>query len=210
MKVLLVIDSQNDFMPLGNLPVQKGDEIIPIINKLLPKFKTIVFTQDWHPSDHKSFASQHENKNVFEKIDLNSLEQVLWPDHCIQGTKGAEIVDTIKLENIKGDFYFFRKGMDPEVDSYSAFYDNGRKNSTELTEFLESKEIDEVFILGLAGDFCCLHTAIDSALEGFKTTFIIDGTRFISEDKTSTLQQLKEAGVNIIESWELDLYNLTN
>ena len=207
---LICVDIQNDFMPTGSLPVNDGDKIIPIVNDLLSRFKFVVFTQDWHPANHKSFASQHEGKNVFESIELNGLQQTLWPDHCIQNTYGAQIHKDIKFDNIHGNFYIFKKGIDKDVDSYSGFYDNGRKNSTELAEFLNENKIDRVFICGLAGDYCCKYTAIDSAMEGFKTIFILDGTKSISNDLTETLKELKDSNVDIIESWELPLYLLTN
>lgn len=207
MKVLIIVDVQNDFMPNGALPVEEGDQIIDVINDLLPQFNLVIFTQDWHPKNHKSFASQHGGKKVFEKIELNGLEQVLWPDHCVQNTKGAEIHNGIDLGKIKGDFYFFKKGMDPEVDSYSGFYDNGR-NSTGLAEFLNERKVDEVFIVGLALDYCVAYTAIDAAMEGFDTCVIEDGTRPINQDINQLLIDFKEAGVKFIESWELPMYNL--
>jgi len=207
-KALIVVDVQNDFMPGGALAVSGGDEIIPVINSLLPKFDLIIFTKDWHPQDHKSFASQHEGKSVFDQIDLNGLDQVLWPDHCVQDTPGADLHSGIDFDKINGDFYFFKKGMDSEVDSYSGFYDNGRKNSTCLKEFLEEREVAEVYVVGLALDYCVSYTAIDAAMEGFKTAVIEDGTRSINPDINEVLQNFHEAGVAFVESWELEMYNL--
>lgn len=209
MKTLVVVDAQYDFMPGGALAVENGDKIVPVINELLPKFDLVIFTKDWHPANHKSFASQHDNKNTFDMIKLNGLDQVLWPDHCIQDTRGSDIHDDIDFGKINGDFYIFKKGMDPKVDSYSGFYDNGRRNSTGLKDFLEEKNVHEVFIVGLALDFCVEYTAIDSALEGFDTILIKDGTRSLKPDISDTLKKFQEAGVKIIESWELDLYNIT-
>ena len=206
-RCLIVVDLQNDFLPNGSLAVEEGDKIIDVINKLLPLFELVVFTQDWHPADHKSFASQHEGKNVFDNIELNGLQQTLWPDHCIQNTNGAELSKDINFKDVK-DFYIFKKGTDPEVDSYSGFYDNGRKNSTGLAEFLNEQGVTDVFVCGLATDYCVGFTAIDSAMEGFNTTVIIDASRAISKDLIPTFESFKQAGVKIVESWELPIYNL--
>lgn len=207
-KVLIVVDAQNDFMPGGALPVEDGDQIIPVINSLLPKFDLVIFTKDWHPVNHKSFVNQHEGRGLYETIDLNGLSQVLWPEHCVQNTPGADIHSDIDFSKCKGDFYIFKKGMDPEVDSYSGFYDNGRKNSTELKEFLDEREVTEVYVCGLALDYCVAYTAIDSAMEGFKTCVIEDATRAIGSDINEVLGHFLEADVDFIESWELDIYNL--
>jgi nicotinamidase/pyrazinamidase len=207
-RALLVVDLQNDFIN-GSLAVKDADKIINIINGLLPQFELVVFTQDWHPYNHKSFASQHEGKNVLETINLNGLQQTLWPDHCVQYSKGAEISKDIQFNKISGEFYIFKKGTDIEVDSYSAFYDNDRKNSTGLAEFLRDKEIEDVYICGIATDFCCKYTAIDASLEGFKTIFILDVTKPVNENITDTLNELKEANIDIIESWELSLFKTT-
>lgn len=124
MKALIVVDVQNDFCPEGSLQVPKGDEIVPIINELLPKFDLVIFTKDWHTADHKSFASQHKNHDIFDTIELNGIKQILWPDHCVQDTPGADFHPDLDLSKCKKDFYIFKKGIDPEIDSYSAFYDN--------------------------------------------------------------------------------------
>jgi nicotinamidase/pyrazinamidase len=207
-KALIIVDAQNDFMPGGALAVKEGDRIIPVINSLLPKFDLVIFTKDWHPSNHKSFASQHEGAKEFDMIDLNGLDQVLWPDHCVQNTPGADLHPDIDFGKIKGDFYIFKKGMDPETDSYSGFYDNGRKNSTGLKEFLEERGVAQTYICGLALDYCVSYTAIDSAMEGFKTCVIEDATKSIDPDINEVLKNFREAGVSFIESWELDMYNL--
>jgi nicotinamidase/pyrazinamidase len=208
---LICVDPQVDFMPNGSLAVEEGDKIIPIINKILSdvKFDVVVFTQDWHPADHKSFASQHEDKKIFEEINLNGINQTLWPDHCVQNTPGAEFHDGIDISKIN-NFYIFRKGMYPNVDSYSGFYDNNKANSTGLAEFLNEHEITNVFVVGLAFDYCVAYTAIDAAMEGFKTTIIKDATKAISKDLIQTLQSLKDAEVQIIDSWELPMYKVIN
>lgn len=179
MKALILIDIQNDFLPGGALAVPDGDKIIPLVNRLQSLFDIVVATQDWHPSDHKSFASNHADKAVFDQIELNGLDQVLWPDHCVQGTVGArfsEELDTNRVEAI------FRKGMDPEIDSYSGFYDNGHQKSTGLAAYLRAKGAKEVYLVGLAGDFCVYFSARDALKENFDTYFIKDATRAINEN----------------------------
>jgi len=209
MKALICVDLQKDLFPDGKLPVPHADEVIPVINELLPKFDLIIFTKDWHPENYKSFASQHEDKEIFDTIELNGIKQILWPDHCIQDTLGADFHEDLDLSKCKKDFYIFKKGMDPEVDNYSAFYDNEQKNSTGLFEFLDEKEVTDVYVCGLCGDYGVKHTALDSAiLGGYNTCIIIDAIRFVDDDKRPVIQELTESDVKIIESWELDLFNL--
>ena len=207
--VLIVVDLQNDFVTGGNLAVKDGEKIVDVVNNLLPKFDLVIFTQDWHPENHKSFASQHEGKNPFDVIDLNGINQCLWPDHCVQNTPGADLLSTIDFGKIKDKFYIFKKGLDIEVDSYSGFYDNNSKNSTGLAEFLNEQAVSDVFVCGLALDYCVAYTAIDATMEAFNTTVVIDATKSIG-DITEALMNFKEAGVKVIESWELDLFKLTN
>lgn len=179
MKALLLIDIQNDFLPGGALAVPEGDAIIPIVNKLQDQFGLVVATQDWHPENHKSFASNHAGKSTFDVIKLQGLEQVLWPDHCLQGTNGgafSEAVDMRKVEVI------FRKGMNPQIDSYSGFYDNGHLKSTGMADYLRSKEVTEVYLAGLAADYCVYFTVKDALQEGFKAFIIEDATRAISPE----------------------------
>ena len=176
MRALILVDIQNDFVPGGALPVPRGNEIIPLANELQHNFDLVVATQDWHPQKHKSFASSHAGKNPFEKIMLHGLEQILWPDHCVQGSSGAQIhpqLNTNKVEAV------FRKGMDPEIDSYSAFYDNGYKKSTGLAGYLRERKVQKVFVCGLAADFCVYFTAKDALNENFKSYIIEDATRAI-------------------------------
>lgn len=179
MKALLLIDIQNDFLPGGALAVPEGDAIIPIVNKLQEQFDLVVATQDWHPENHKSFASNQTGKNAFEAIELQGLEQVLWPDHCLQGTNGAAFSEAVDMRKVE---VIFRKGMNPEIDSYSGFYDNGHLKSTGLTDYLQSKEVTEVYLAGLAADYCVYFTAKDALQEGFKTFVIEDATRAISPE----------------------------
>lgn len=206
-KALIVVDLQNDFMPGGSLAVPEGDKIIPVINELISKFNLVIFTKDWHPANHKSFASQHEEKNAFETIDLNGVKQVLWPDHCVQNTPGADFHKDLDFSKIKKDFYIFKKGMDPEVDSYSGFYDNERKNSTGLNEFLNKLGVKETYICGLAGDYCCKYTAMDSAEQGFDTYFITDAIKYIGDIK-NTQNELFWFDVSQIDSTYLNFKKL--
>jgi nicotinamidase/pyrazinamidase len=179
MKALLLIDIQNDFVPGGALAVPEGDAIIPLVNTLQPQFELVVATQDWHPGGHKSFASAHAGQAVFSTIELHGQPQVLWPDHCVQDTPGTELhpaLDTRRIEAI------FRKGMNPEIDSYSGFYDNGHLKSTGLAHYLRGKGVTQVYIAGLAADYCVYFTAKDALAEGFETVVLADATRAISEE----------------------------
>ncbi|WP_295841075.1 bifunctional nicotinamidase/pyrazinamidase [uncultured Apibacter sp.] len=176
MKALIIVDMQNDFLQGGKLAVHGGNEIISIINKIQGKFDLVVATQDWHPNDHRSFASQHQGKNVYEKIDLLGMEQILWPDHCIQGTFGAEISSDLSQNRIEA---IFRKGMNKNIDSYSGFFDNGKLKCTGLGDFFKGREISEVYVCGLAADYCVYYTAKDALELGFKTFIIENATKAI-------------------------------
>lgn len=171
MKTLIIVDAQIDFMPGGALEVKEGDRIIPVINQMLPKFDLVIATQDWHPKNHKSFAVNHPGKKEFEVIDLNGLEQKLWPPHCVQGTKGAEFHRDLNVHPIEA---IFRKGLDPEIDSYSGFYDNGHKKTTGLAGYLREKGATELFFCGLAADICVYYSLIDALKEDFNATLIED------------------------------------
>lgn len=176
MKALLLVDIQNDFLPGGALAVPEGDQIIPLANQLQEKFDLVVATQDWHPANHKSFASNHQGKYIFDIIDLHGMEQVLWPDHCVQGTAGADFSENLNMDKVEA---IFRKGMNPEIDSYSGFYDNGHLKSTALADYLRGKQVTEVYLAGLAGDYCVYFSAKDALREGFKAIIIEDATRAI-------------------------------
>ena len=202
MKALLLIDIQNDFLPGGALAVPEGDRIIPLVNRLQTTFDLVVATQDWHPSSHKSFASAHKGKEVFEQIELNGLSQTLWPDHCVQGSHGAALsaaVDWNRTEAI------FRKGTDTEIDSYSGFYDNGHLKSTGLADYLKGRNVTEVFIAGLAGDYCVYFTAKDSLAEGFATYIIEDATRSINKEafQKATIDILQRGGI-VVQSSDVE------
>lgn len=212
-KALIVVDAQYDFMPAseedyangmgGALAVPEGDQIVPVINELLKKFQLVIFTKDWHPTGMKAFASSYKTKKPFDKYKVKGVEDTLWPDHCIQNTRGADIHEGINLDLIDGDFYIFKKGLTKDSHPYSGFGAEG------LEEFLNEKGVEELFIVGLALDFCVKDTAIDAAMKGFDTVVIEDGTRPIDPNINSTLQEFQQAGVKLIESWEFDIYNLT-
>ena len=198
MHALILVDIQNDFMPGGPLAVPGGDEIIPLVNELQNSFNLVVATQDWHPQSHKSFASNHPGKKAFESIMLHGLDQVLWPDHCIQGSIGAQIHPSIIVNKVEG---IFRKGMDPEIDSYSGFYDNGYKKSTGLAGYLRERKIKKVYVCGLAADYCVYYTAKDSLKENFETYFIEDATRAIDHNSfVKAKENILVSGGQIIKS----------
>ncbi len=173
-RALLIIDVQNDFVPGGALPTRNGDEVVPVINRVQPLFDLVVATQDWHPADHGSFASNHPGKKPGEVIDLNGLQQVLWPDHCVQNSRGAEFHRDLDMNRVD---HVVRKGTDPAIDSYSAFFDNGRRKATGLEQSLRSRGVTDVYVTGLATDYCVLWSARDAADLGFTTHVISDACR---------------------------------
>jgi nicotinamidase/pyrazinamidase len=192
-RALILVDIQKDFMKGGSLEVPNASEILPVVNGLMENhdWDLVVATKDWHPAYHKSFASQHDGKNVFDVIDLNGVEQVLWPNHCIQGSKGAEIHDEIHNEHIDE---FIVKGTNELVDSYSGFFDNGQVLQTDLADILDDNDIDKVYIVGLATDYCVKFTALDSADLGFETYVITDGVRGL-DGAEAALKEMADSGV---------------
>ncbi|MBA2709618.1 MAG: bifunctional nicotinamidase/pyrazinamidase [Tatlockia sp.] len=201
MKTLIIVDAQNDFMPGGALAVPQGDLIIPVINALQNKFDLVVATQDWHPSNHKSFATNHVGKTPFEKVSINGFPQTLWPSHCVQQTKGAEFHPELKTNLIEA---IFRKGMNPEIDSYSGFYDNQRHKSTGLAGFLREKKSDELYFAGLCTDICVYYTIQDAIKESFKCTLIEDACRPLDKQNFEKIRiELLQQGVKILHSTEM-------
>jgi nicotinamidase/pyrazinamidase len=201
MKTLILIDVQNDFMPGGPLPVPEGNLIVPVINQIQGYFDLVIATQDWHPKNHRSFASNHFNKKTYDSIVLHGMQQTLWPDHCIQGSSGADLHKDIEPNRIAA---IFRKGMDPEIDSYSGFFDNNHQLSTGLSGYLKEKGISEVHFCGLAADICVYYSILDSILEGFSATLIEDASRPLFPDKFDDIKcELAKLGVRIITSNEL-------
>jgi len=201
MRALLLIDIQNDFLPGGRLAVPAGNEIIPLVNELQPQFDLVVATQDWHPAGHQSFASSHAGRAHFDQIDLHGLPQVLWPDHCTQASDGAALAPALHTERIEA---IFRKGMNPEIDSYSAFFDNGHRKSTGLADYLRGRGVTEVVVAGLAADYCVYYSALDALAAGFATTVITDATRAISAEGWAAAQaDLHQRGARLLNSTDM-------
>lgn len=201
MRTLLVIDVQNDFLPGGSLAVPGSNVILPKINGFIRRFDLVVASQDWHPQDHGSFASNHPGRKPFEQIDLNDLPQTLWPDHCVQGSAGAEFSPELDAGPIEA---IFRKGTDPAIDSYSAFFDNGRRKSTGLADYLRGKGAKDLWLCGLAGEICVHYTAMDALREGFNVHFIADASTVLDPAKEGLhLQELREKGAEIVNSGEV-------
>ena len=202
MHALLVIDVQNDFCPGGSLPVAGGFDIIPVINRLQPLFDLVVATKDWHPKDHSSFAVNH-GKQPGEVIMLDGLQQILWPAHCVQGTKGAEFVSGLETTRITRSF---NKGVDSAIDSYSGFFDNGHKRATGLGDYLKQLGVTEVSVVGLATDYCVKWTALDAKQLGFDTTVILDACRGVNlkpGDVDRAIEEMRAAGITILQSAEV-------
>jgi nicotinamidase/pyrazinamidase len=199
-RALIVVDLQHDFTPGGALPVSEGDRIVPLADALAPRFETVVATQDWHPADHGSFAANHARRRAGEVIELNGLTQVLWPTHCVQGTRGAEFVPgewTGRVTKV------FRKGTDPAIDSYSGFYDNGHRRSTGLGEWLSERGIRDVYVMGLATDYCVKFTALDARRLGLNVHLIEDACRGVNlkpTDVADAVEEMKSAGVVVTAS----------
>jgi len=197
--VLLVIDVQNDFCPGGQLAVADGDAVIPVIHRLAPLFQHVILTQDWHSPHHLSFASAHPGKHPFEQIEVSYGAQTLWPDHCVQGTKGADFHPDLNLTKAE---LILRKGFRPQIDSYSAFYENDGATATGLAGYLKERGLTRVFLGGLAYDFCVGYSALDARRCGFEATVIRDACRAI--DLHGSVKQMErasaEAGVHLTNS----------
>jgi nicotinamidase/pyrazinamidase len=203
MNALIIVDVQNDFLPGGALAVKNGDEVIPVINELQDRFDIVVATQDWHPADHKSFASSHPGKKIFEEIILDGLPQVLWPDHCVQETSGAEFSSLLNTKKIEA---IFRKGMDKDIDSYSGFFDNGKKKATGMGAYLKGRGISTIYVSGLAADYCVNFTAIDGLELGFKSVIISNATKPIDETNyKNAMRKFIAKGGSLANSSELNL-----
>jgi len=201
MKALIIVDVQNDFLPGGALAVPHGDEIIPHINAIQADYDLVVATQDWHSADHGSFASVHPGTQPLETIELNGIPQVLWPDHCVQGTFGAALNERVDQKHIAA---IFRKGMDPMVDSYSGFFDNWRLRSTGMELYLRGKGVTEVAVCGLAADYCVFFTARDALEFGFATEILTFATRPIDEQGWDDVRRAFVAlGGSLKESYEI-------
>lgn len=203
MKALILVDLQNDFMPGGSLAVKHGDETVAVANRLIPHFELVVLTQDCHPADHESFASQHADNAVGDVIELYGLQQVLWPDHCVQGSHGAEFHPHL---NLKATDHVVQKGTNPKIDSYSGFFDNGHQQETGLAKILQERSVTNVAVMGLATDYCVKFTALDAVQLGFETTLVSDGCRGVElspGDVQQAIDDMKQAGVFVVTSNEI-------
>lgn len=183
---LIIVDMQNDFLPGGALAVAGGDIIIPEINRLTIEYDLVVATQDWHPHNHGSFASQYEGARPFEMGQLGGMPQVMWPDHCVQGSFGADLSRELDQERVEA---IFRKGMNPEIDSYSAFFDNGKLKATGLEGYLRGRGVTEVHICGLAADYCVWYTAKDAIELGFEAVIMLDAVKAINPEEFEKIKQ---------------------
>jgi len=199
-RALLIVDVQNDFCPGGSLAVESGDEVVPVINRMLPAFPVVVATQDWHPPDHVSFASSHPGRRPLDVVDAYGIPQVLWPDHCVRGTRGAELhpsLDAIRVGLV------LRKGMRSTLDSYSAFFENDQLTDTGLGAYLNGRGVREVVLCGLATDYCVRASALDARRLGFSVTLVTDACRGVDAPPGSVaraLADMEKAGVRLIAS----------
>ena len=197
--ILLVVDVQNDFCPGGNLAVPRGDEVVPVINALARRFQHVVLTQDWHPSGHQSFASSHSGRKAYETIEVAYGPQILWPDHCVQGTRGAEFRSDLDIPHAA---LVIRKGFRRHIDSYSAFYENDRKTPTGLAGYLRERGLTRIFAAGLALDFCVRYSAEDARREGFDVIVVEDACRGIEVDGSikATVASFASLGIVTIKA----------
>ena len=203
MKALIVVDVQNDFIPGGALAVPEGDKVVPVCNQLMSSFELVVATQDWHPKNHASFAANHPGRSVGEVIDLHGMPQVLWPVHCVQNTPGAMFVPGLKTELFTR---VFQKGTDTEIDSYSGFFDNGHRKATGLGEYLASQKVTDVYVCGLATDYCVKFTALDAYQLGMKVHLIEDACRGVNlkgGDVDRAIEEMRRTGVEVLQSSKL-------
>ncbi len=203
MEALVLVDIQIDFCPGGALPVPEGDKIVPIVNEIIHCFNLKVATKDWHPRDHKSFAINHPNKKVGEIVYIDGVEQVLWPVHCVQGTPGAEFHPELKSDKIDKIIY---KGTDPNIDSYSGFFDNLRKRATGLDDFLKEKGVKTIYVAGLATDYCVKYTVLDGLELGYNVYVISDGIKGIDlnpGDIEKAVAEMKEKGAIFVSSEDI-------
>ena len=196
MKALVIVDLQNDFLSGGALEVPEGDMIVEKINDILDNYDLIIATKDWHPKDHISFASKHKNKDVGDVINYEGINQILWPDHCIQKSPGSDFPKNFDSSKIKKIIY---KGQNSNIDSYSAFYDNDKDASTGLTDFLRIKKVEKVDFVGLATEYCVKFTALDSVSEGFYTRVITKCTKGLNEyDCKLAFDEMRDKGIVLI------------
>lgn len=202
MHALIITNVQHDFLPGGQIGIAHADEIIPLINALMNKFSPIIATMAWHPKGHVHFASTH-GKSPGDKISVNGFEQILWPEHCLQDTQGAKLAEELNKKKIEATFHC---GIDLKIDSYSVFFDNAKKRSTGLADFLKKKGVKDVSFVGLATDYCILFSVLDALALGFQTTVIRDACKAINlqpGDEEKAVKKMQAQGANIIFSSEL-------
>jgi len=203
MNALIIVDLQNDFLPGGALAVPHGDEVIPLANELQQRFELVLATQDWHPPNHGSFAANHRGKKPGDRIMLDGIEQILWPVHCVQNTKGAEFAPSFDTSRIA---HIFHKGIDPKIDSYSTFFDNAHRRETGLADYLKKRAINEIYLMGLALDYCVKYSTLDARQLGLNTYVIVDGCRGIeleAGDIERAIDEMKRVGAVLLQSSEL-------
>ncbi|MBX3709266.1 MAG: bifunctional nicotinamidase/pyrazinamidase [Gammaproteobacteria bacterium] len=202
-KALIMVDLQNDFCKGGSLAVPGGDEVIPLANELQAYFDLIIATQDWHPHDHTSFAANHPDKGVGDTIIIDGVPQILWPSHCEQSSRGAEFHPGLETRKVSKIFY---KGVDKTIDSYSAFFDNAHQRSTGLDEYLRHEKIEDIYIMGLATDYCVKYSALDARQLGFNVYLIEDACRGVAlkpGDIALSLEEMQAAGVRLVKSRDI-------
>ena len=203
MNALIIVDLQNDFLPGGALAVPQGDEVIPLANELQQRFELVLATKDWHPPDHGSFAANHPGKKPGDRIILDGIDQILWPVHCVQNTHGAEFAAAFDTSRVA---HVFHKGVNPRIDSYSTFFDNAHRRHTGLAHYLEKRGIKDVYLMGLALDYCVKYSTLDARELGLNAFVIIDGCRGIelaAGDINRALDEIKHAGAVLLKSSEL-------
>ena len=199
-RALVLVDIQKDFMPDGALPAHSGHDVVPVANRLIRAFDLVVATQDWHPENHGSFASNHDGKSPGDIVDLDGVDQILWPDHCVQHTDGAEFADDLEIGRADE---IFTKGTDPEIDSYSGFFDNDYRQATGMGEFLKGQGVDSIFVVGVATDYCVKYTAIDGCKLDFETWVVVDGCAGVGQhvdDLDQAFGEMWGAGAKLIDS----------
>lgn len=203
MNVLLLIDLQNDFLPGGAIPVAHGDLVAPLANQLQGAFKLVVATQDWHPANHKSFASSHPGRKPGDTALLKKVRRTLWPAHCVQNTRGAELTPALMLNRVNK---VFRKGIEADLDGYSAFFDDDHIRATGLHEYLQDKRVTDVYVMGLGTELCVKATALNAVALGFRTFLIEDACRSFSSEPDvvkAAIDELRDTGVAILQCRDL-------
>jgi len=203
MNALIIVDLQNDFLPGGALAVPQGDEVIPVVNELQRHFDLVLATKDWHPPDHGSFAANYPGKKPGDRVNLDGIEQILWPVHCVQNTRGAEFASSFDTSRVA---HVFHKGTEPMIDSYSTFFDNAHRRHTGLAHYFEKREIKDIYLMGLALDYCVKYSTLDARQLGLNTHVIVDGCRGIELERGDihrALDEMRDVGAVLLRSGDL-------